>query len=189
MVNIYDLEVFPNFFLAGFLPKDNDTPVFFEVSEWRNDIEELGKFLSQDIALVGFNNLNYDYPILHYMFTDGLFKFDDPDWLTNLLYMKSQEIIKTEFPAIAEWKTKIPQLDLYRIHHLDNKAKRASLKDIEFVIRHENVEDLVIPYYTYLHIVEDDDLREDQYKVLNSEEFILTNAPIPAKVEASSEQF
>ncbi len=36
---------------------------------------------------------------------------------------------------------------------------------------------------------EDMDLREDQYKVLNSEEFILTNAPIPAKVEASSEQF
>ena len=145
MVHIYDLEVFPNFFLAGFLQKGSKNPEFFEISEWQDDSLKLFQMLGRkNLMLVGYNNLNYDYPLLHYIMSLNLLRQNDPLLVTNLIYSKSKEIINTEFPSIPEWNVEIPQLDLMRIHHLDNKSKSATLKDIEFVIRHENVEDLVI---------------------------------------------
>ena len=166
MVSIYDLEVFPNFFLAGFLPKDDDTPVFFELSMWRNDALAFDRFLRQrGLRLIGFNNLNYDYPIIHYLLNSQvLVSINDPDFLTQFIYKRSCDLMTQEFTAIPYWEEKIPQLDVYRVHHLDNKAKSATLKDIEFNIRHENVEDLIIPPHSYLMKDQDEELREDVIK-------------------------
>jgi len=36
----------------------------------------------------------------------------------------------------------IPQIDLYLIHHFDNKARATSLKMLEFNMRSDNIEDL-----------------------------------------------
>jgi hypothetical protein len=41
MVSIYDLEVFSNFFLAGFLGKNAEKSQFFEISVWRDDSKAL----------------------------------------------------------------------------------------------------------------------------------------------------
>ena len=166
MVYIYDLEVFPNFFLAGFLPKNGDSPIFFELSMWRNDARKFDVFLRQSgLKLVGFNNLNYDYPIIHYLLNSQvLVSIDDADFLTQFIFKRSDDLIGRDFTSIPYWEEKIPQLDIYRVHHLDNKAKSASLKDIEFNIRHENVEDLIIPPHTYLMKDQDEQLREDVIK-------------------------
>jgi hypothetical protein len=164
---IYDLEVFPNFFLAGFLSKDSDEPVFFEISDWSCDGERLLEFLRGDIILIGFNNLKYDYPLLHYGITKKIFNMNDPAMMTSMLYGHSQTIIDDEYSSIAEWNVKIPQLDLFKLHHLDNEAKRTSLKDIEFVLHHENVEDL--PYSHYSYIIED----EERIKVIDYNEIDL----------------
>ena len=53
-------------------------------------------------------------------------------------------IINSEYSAIWDNQIKIPQLDLYKIWHYDNRNKSTSLKWLEFAMRLPNVEDL--PY-------------------------------------------
>jgi hypothetical protein len=158
MLNIYDLEVFSNFFLAGFLGKNAEKSQFFEISDWKDDSKILKEFLHQEnLKLVGYNCLAYDYPIIHYILEMGLLDQKDPMLVTNMIYNKSNEIINDSSSSFPEWKVKIPQLDLMKIHHLDNKSKSATLKDIEFVIRHDNVEDLDFDPHS---IILDDEDRE-----------------------------
>ena len=54
-VFVYDIEVFPNFFLAQFW---DGNKIWHEFRE--TDIGALIDFLHQDIVLAGFNNFNYD---------------------------------------------------------------------------------------------------------------------------------
>lgn len=53
-------------FLACF--KDIATGEFkrYEISKFKSDIKGLYRFLEQrDITLIGYNNINFDYPVLH----------------------------------------------------------------------------------------------------------------------------
>ncbi len=148
-VYIYDIEIFPNFFCAKFKHRDSDDWREFVLFNDRNDVIKLIEFLNNEVSgLIGFNNINYDYPILHYI-------LNEKDITCEKLYTKSQELINTDFPSIR--KPLIYQLDLYKIWHFDNKNKATSLKYIEAGIRFHNVEDLPFPYdYT----VKEEDVQE-----------------------------
>jgi len=101
MVYIYDLEVFPNFFLAGFLGKNSEKPIYFEISEWQDDSEKLYEFLQQkDLKMVGYNNLAYDYPIIDYILQLDLLHQKDYLLVTNFIFDKSQMIIDDPFSSI-----------------------------------------------------------------------------------------
>lgn len=151
MVYIYDLEVYPNFFLASF--KSLDGKYFeYEISTRKSEIEELRTFLYQEnLQLVGFNNINFDYPILH----KSILK-NNQDWQAIEIYNVMMDIFNEEYSSIWENQVKIPQLDLYRIWHYDNKNKRTSLKWLEFAMRMENIQDLPYKPGTYLNFDEMD---------------------------------
>lgn len=139
---VYDLEQFENFHSATFIDRDSDDTRVFVIHESRNDAEEYYNFLmNETTGLIGFNNVNYDYPLLH-LFLAIYTSTNDVDALVRILYEESNRIINAEYSAISDTDTRIPQLDLYRIHHFDNKAKRTSLKAVEIAIRHPNVKDL-----------------------------------------------
>ena len=135
---IFDLEQYENFHSGTFVNRDDENDVrVFVIHETRDDIAEYYKFLQEEVSgLIGFNNVNYDYPLLHlflnimpiYTRTEEMIT---PRQLNELLHRKSQNIINSEYSAIPEWYVLIPQLDLFRIHHFDNKAKRTSLKAVE----------------------------------------------------------
>jgi len=91
--------------------------------------------------MIGFNNLNYDYPLLHRILT-GNIKFHTTEQFIFDLHVASREIINSEWSAIAPWNVLISQLDLFKIHHFDNEVKRTSLKWVEFVMWFSNVEDM-----------------------------------------------
>lgn len=121
--------------------KDVDTKQYdtFEISDRKNELKELLKYLKQDgLRLVGFNNLNFDYPILHEIITNRR------EWNALSIYRVTESVLRKKYSSISPWKVQIPQLDLYRIWHYDNKNKRTSLKWLEFALRLPNVEDL--PY-------------------------------------------
>lgn len=146
---VYDIEQYPNYHCCTFMDKDNSLSIRqFVISRNRNNLDEYIDFLKREVkGLIGFNNLNYDYPMLHelmYIAKAYKHRIPDADKLNELLYSKSQEIIDSEYSEIPERFTLIPQLDLYRIHHFDNKAKRTSLKAVEIAIQFDNVQDL--PY-------------------------------------------
>jgi len=45
-------------------------------------------------------------------------------------------------PDVPEWKLRIPQLDLFKINHFDNKNRRTGLKWCEFMLDLDNIEDM-----------------------------------------------
>jgi hypothetical protein len=142
----YDLEQFANFHSATFMSKDNDIRMFVLHSS-RNDLIEYLEFLDTEVSgLIGFNNLKYDYPLLHYILKQR-HRFQEMliDDVVNELYNQSSLIINSEYSEIVSWRVLIPQLDLYRIWHFDNKAKRTSLKAVGIALKYYNIEDLPFP--------------------------------------------
>lgn len=139
-LNIYDLETYPNFFLAVFKCIVTGNYRYFEISDRKTDQINLKKFLNEQVkGLIGFNNLNFDYPVLH----NTILK-SNKLLTAQEIYKEVEVIINTQYSAIWDNQIKIPQLDLYRIWHYDNKNKSTSLKWLEFAMRLPNVEDL--PY-------------------------------------------
>ena len=65
-----------------------------------------------------------------------------------ILYEKAMSIIKSDdrFAGIIYPSDRhVPQVDLYKIHHFDNKARTTSLKALEFNMRMDNISDLPFP--------------------------------------------
>jgi hypothetical protein len=59
---------------------------------------------------------------------------------------KQIESFKGQFPnTVKVVERHVKQMDLYKIHHFDNKAKATSLKMLEFNMRSKNIEDLPFP--------------------------------------------
>ena len=137
---IWDLETYPNMFLAVFKSVKTNEYYYFEISDRKNEIYKLRKFLSEKVnGLIGFNSLNFDYPVLH----NTILKTNRILYAQEI-YKEVETVINTKYSAISDYLVKIPQLDLFKVWHYDNKNKSTSLKWLEFAMRSENVEDL--PY-------------------------------------------
>jgi hypothetical protein len=151
---IYDIETFPNVFTLAVEHADAPIKWSFEISDWRNDSREIVAFLQYlkdtNARMVGFNNLGFDYPVLH-----TLIRMGHSD--ANTLYQKAMSIIHSQDDANKWAHTVNPsdrfveQIDLFKIHHFDNKARATSLKVLEFNMRSDNIEDLPFPVGTVLN--------------------------------------
>jgi hypothetical protein len=142
---IYDLETYPNVFTMAVEHADAPITFFFEISDHRNDSRAIVDFIDSlrnaGGRMVGFNNIGFDYPILH-----TLIRMGHSDAQT--LYQKAQAII-TGQDGDEKWMHNVKpadryveQIDLFKIHHFDNKARATSLKVLEFNMRSDNIEDL-----------------------------------------------
>lgn len=148
---IYDIECLSNLFTyTGYRYKE-DKWYQYVISNWRNDYKELYKHLTENkILQIGFNNESFDYPVIHHFinhFNDYYNKSGQE--ISADLYTKAQEIINQEFSVIADKNKFIHQLDLYRIWHFNNNARRTSLKDLEIAMNLENVEEMPIHHTTW----------------------------------------
>lgn len=160
---VHDIENYPNVFLFGAIHALTETPYIFEISHRRDDRQAFylfTEYLREHRAEeVGYNNLGYDYPVQHSI-------------LNNIMYITNADIYKKGDSTINAgdenrfthmvWEKDwiVPQLDLYKIHHFDNQAKRTSLKTLEFNMRMENIEDLPFTPGTYLTDSQIDTLRQ-----------------------------
>ena len=149
MILVYDIEVFPNYFCISF-KEESGAEHSFVITVGRNELRSLLIFLSNltknGDTLVGFNNIGYDYPVIEPLLSNWKHIWnrfgEDPERFNEYIYNRSKDIIESESD---EWYKKyytnefiIPQIDLYKIYHLDNKHKTSvSLKWIEFVIGHD----------------------------------------------------
>lgn len=129
ILEVYDIEVLSNLFTyTGYCPKENKYYQFV-ICPWRNDLNDLHKHLTRDPELiqVGYNNDGYDYPIIHHILNHyEEYKYTSSLEIAMKLYDKSQIIIEQEFSAISDKNKFIFQIDLYRIHHFNNKARSTS---------------------------------------------------------------
>lgn len=151
---IYDLETYKYMFLATFYNVDTHEWYEFEISARINQTDELREFL-KSVMLIGFNNINFDYPVLHHTILSN-----NDRWTSEQIYVESTKIIKAKYSSVWDNKIKVPQLDLFKIWHYDNKNKSTSLKWLEFAMRMENVQDLPYPPDTFLSNQEMDEIKE-----------------------------
>lgn len=138
---IYDSETIVNFYLNVMKHPASGTRWIFEISPWNNHAPQLAAMLNdlraRGFRMIGFNNFAFDYPILH----DFLHGTVSP----QALQAKAQAIINSQGVDGGRWAHEIrqpliEQVDLYKIHHFDNRAKSTSLKAIEFNRRSHSVE-------------------------------------------------
>lgn len=153
---VYDIETYKHCFLLCVEWYKSNRSRVFEISNRKNEVEEMLEFLrnvvKHDHRLVGFNNQGFDYPVLHYV----MMKSRQAKINGNPLEITSEELYNYGTAIITatdqeRWnyipKPKdvlIPQVDLFKIHHFDNRARSTSLKMLEFNMRSPNIEDL--PY-------------------------------------------
>lgn len=102
------------------------------------------KFLTGVKGLIGFNSLHYDQKILTFVMDKDLPKISDPN---HAIYTFNEEVIDDKHPFV---KNHIRQLDLFRLWHFNNKARRTSLKKLEIAMQSEDVRDLPYPPGTWL---------------------------------------
>ena len=146
MQYVYDIETFPNIFSIGFRGKEGDLTreLTFEYSWRRNDMPALMQFLHgmklNGDQMVGFNNLAFDYPVIHWI-------IENPHCTPLDIYLKALSIINTDWDdrfshIIWDRDQHIPQIDLFKVHHFDSQAKLTSLKVLEFNMHRRRVVDL-----------------------------------------------
>ena len=151
---VFDIETYPNVFTLAVEHADAPLRWMFEISDWRNDSREIIAFLQflkeTNARMVGFNNLGFDYPVLH-----TLIRMGKADAAT--LYQKAMAIIGSQDEDGSKWMHLVKpsdqfvtQIDLFKIHHFDNKARATSLKALEFNMRADNIEDLPFKVGTVL---------------------------------------
>lgn len=151
---IYDIETYPNCFCVTFQDAFGGKKVTYEISRRHNDLELLLDHLRNSMInekrMVGFNNKGFDYPVLHWIIQkaiDAKQKGYELKITANQIYKYAMKVISSNRDGsfgitVKEKDVLIKQLDLYKINHFDNKAKRTSLKLLEFNMRSDNVEDL-----------------------------------------------
>lgn len=150
---VYDLEQTINFHSCAAINLHTGERRVFVLSDFRNDIDEYYDWLTSDnLILIGYNNCDFDYQLLHVMLTWEDKRFRDTELLIQAMYDRAQivtnnSLSKWDKELIPEWKHEIAQVDCYKIAHFDNEAKRTSLKWLEFVMRMENVQDLPFKHY------------------------------------------
>jgi hypothetical protein len=156
-----DYETLSNCFIAVFEDIKSDHQEIFVCHESRNDIEELVHFLNRNKNMnewhVSFNGLGFDSQITEYILRnqDHLIH-NSGESIAKYLYGKAQNVIQRqndgEFLEFSQRDLQIRQIDVFKLNHWDNPAKRSSLKWIQYTMDWHNIVDMPIHHTT--HIVE-----------------------------------
>lgn len=151
-VVIYDIETLKEYFLVVCLIPQEPYRVF-KVNAEENNLDAFIKFTEEckEHYWVGYNNLRFDSQVIEWVMRNH------ENWheLSNLeitakIHQKAADVIHDAnydvFPEYRETDLTLKQLDLFRIHHFDNKNRRVSLKRLEFEMDLEDIEEMPIDH-------------------------------------------
>jgi len=162
---VMDYETLSNCFIGVFEDIKSEDREIFVCHESRNDIVELVTFLERNMGLeewhVSFNGLAFDSQITEHILRckEQLCELDG-DVIAKFIYDKAQAVIQRqnegEFSEFGPRDMHIRQVDVFKLNHWDNPAKRSSLKWIQFSMDWQNIIDMPIHHSS--------DIRADQIK-------------------------
>lgn len=147
---VYDIETFPNMISVHWELLDGSTKLTYEMSEycdhrdflfdWIERLEKSGR------CMIGFNSIGFDWPVLQWF-------YQHQNASVEQVYNHAMGILRSEdrFGNIIWANDRIvPQVDLFRTNHFDNRAKTTSLKALQVNMRSENVVESAVPFGTRL---------------------------------------
>jgi len=146
----YDIETMQELFCVVCMVPGK-TGKSFQVSKWKNQLDAFVRYTEahSNDYWVGYNNLRFDSQVIEWI----LRNYDNWHELTNLeicakIAQKANDVIHDAnydvFPEYREHELSLKQLDLFKIHHYDNKNRMVSLKRLEFEMDLENIEEMPI---------------------------------------------
>lgn len=148
----------------------------FEISNRKNQKQELLNFLTwitqNNYHMVGYNIVGFDYPIIHDFMTNPA-PFD-----ARRAFDLAQQIIdgqKYGFSqlTVPHHKRYFPIIDLVKIWHFDSDSRRTRLKDLQFAMRSETIEDLPFDFRKPLAFNQIDELiLYNKHDVTETEKFL-----------------
>ena len=150
---VMDYETLSNAFIACFEAVNSEEQRIFVVHKSQNDIQELLNFLDinieQDEWHVSFNGLGFDSQITeHILRNASMLSFMDGEEIAEFIYSKAQDVIgrqnRQEFLEFSPRDLQINQVDVFKLNHWDNNAKRSSLKWIQYTMDWPNIMDMPI---------------------------------------------
>ena len=163
---VMDYETLRNCFIGVFEDVKSEHTELFICHKSKNDILELVTFLERNKTLnewhVSFNGLSFDSQITeHILRNKEQLLEQDGDTIARFIYQKAQETIERshngEFALFGNRDLSIRQIDIFKLNHWDNPAKRSSLKWIQYTMDWMNIKDMPIHHSTE---VEEDRINE-----------------------------
>jgi len=162
-----DYETLSNCFVGVFEHYKSSERKTFIVHEKQNDFESFIKFLKQNIDNrewhISYNGLSFDSQVTHYIIDNyKKLKVLSASEIANYIYKYAATCIikgnNKEFQDYPQWKMVIGQIDLFKLHHWDNPAKRSSLKWIQYSMDWDNMLDMPIHHETVIETQDQLDL-------------------------------
>ena len=150
-VLIYDIETCQElFYICIFNPQTNEV-VGYGINYDDNQIDLMMQAFDKykDYYWVGYNNLRFDSQVVEWIIRN----YEQWHELSSLeitakIAQKAADVIHDAnydvFPEYKESDLTLKQLDLFKIHHFDNKNRMVSLKRLEFEMDLENIEEMPI---------------------------------------------
>ncbi len=150
---VYDIETLASCFTYTGINVESEEVVQYVIHKEINDRVDLINHLKSCKGQIGFNNINFDYPIIHYLLTNYSNSTISSSDLCVKLYNKAREIIDsqnkdvfTDIVAIKQKDILIKQLDLFKVWHYNNKNRKTSLKALEISMNYPNVMEMPIDH-------------------------------------------
>lgn len=145
-VIVYDIEIFPNCFHCCCKDTENGSIYKFEISERKNQLQELVKFfLTSHIMLCGYNNHHYDDVILNYIIYYQNILTGLPYWrICQSLFNLSSYIVEDEEGSrekLKRWKYAhyFKSMDLLTMQF--SQKLRVGLKTMQVTMHYKNVQE------------------------------------------------
>ena len=151
---VYDVEIYRNFFSVCAVNITTDQVVSFYMINDETLSDDAYKWLLEHNVGIGYNNKDFDYPIIHEIILNyhkGI------KVKANRLYNLAQRLIDSNERRYIS-NMFIKQVDLYKICHFDNAARRTSLKWLEFAMRMESIQELPYKHNTLIQREHIDDI-------------------------------
>jgi hypothetical protein len=149
---VYDIETLKSCFTYTGFNIDTEEIVQYVLHKDRWDCNNLIMHLKTCKGHIGFNNVNFDYPVIHFILTT-INKDSSREFIIKEIHDKATSIIEEQNQknfvtsvSIKESETLIPQLDLFKIWHYNNKARSTSLKSLEISMNYPNVMEMPIDH-------------------------------------------
>ena len=152
-----DYETLSNCFVAVFKHYKSEETKVFVVHELQDDRESFIDFLKNNINKrewhISFNGLAFDAQVTHYILDNHQdFVFGKPEDAARAIYRYAQKTITAannkQFSEYPLWKMVIGQIDIFKMHHWDNPAKRSGLKWIQYSMDWQNILDMPLSHET-----------------------------------------
>lgn len=164
---LYDIEVFKNYFCVGLKNYVTKEILFYEISEEKNELEKIYNFFrNYDGFLISFNGLHYDNVVIKYLL-QNYEKYKYLEWLDICLDLKyfSDKIISDVFDdelrQAKYHKVNWKDIDLFSYwSKMLRISKKISLKSLGIQLGYHTVQELPYKPDTVLSL---DDLPKLRY--------------------------